>query len=131
MSRTFSRSGASPYPTKPFDPGAGSLDQRMLGLCRGDRVASVTSGTWTSCSLRSAVNAIIFGEPLNGILKLTRGGDGARGDEPLLQLIPRLRLPLPGEALGFGYLVGSHLFSEYFSSFGEFLKVFALRPRRR
>ena len=40
-----------------------SLDQRMPGPC-GDKVGSVTSGTWTSCSSQSAANAIIFGEPL-------------------------------------------------------------------
>ena len=40
---------ASPYPTRPFDPGAESLDQRMLVLSGDDKVASVTSGTWTKC----------------------------------------------------------------------------------
>ena len=35
MLRTCSLSVASPYPTKPFDPGAGSLDQCMRVL-RGD-----------------------------------------------------------------------------------------------
>ena len=35
MSRTFSLSVASRCPTKPFDPGAESLDQRMLVLCGG------------------------------------------------------------------------------------------------
>ena len=63
MSRTFSLSVASPYPTKPFDPGAASLDQRTLALCGDDKVDSVTSGTWTKCSSPSAANAIIFGEP--------------------------------------------------------------------
>lgn len=48
--------------SKPSQTGAGSLDQRMPALCGGDKVGSVTSGTWTSCSSRSAANVIIFGE---------------------------------------------------------------------
>ena len=60
MSRTFSLSVASPYPTKPFDPGTGSLNQRMPALCGGDKVASVTFGTWLSCSSPSAATAIIL-----------------------------------------------------------------------
>ena len=60
MPGTCSLSVASPYPAKPFDPGAESLDQRMPALCGGDKADSATSGTWMSCSSRSAANVIIF-----------------------------------------------------------------------
>ena len=46
MSKIFWLSGASPHPKKPFDPGAGSLDQRVLVLCGDDKVDSPASGTW-------------------------------------------------------------------------------------
>ena len=62
MSRTFSRSVASPYPTKPFDPGAGNLDPNTPVLCGDDKIDWATSGTWTKCSSQSAANAILFGE---------------------------------------------------------------------
>ena len=51
--------------------------------------------------------------------------------QPLLQLIPRLRLPLAGEALGFGDLVPSHLLGDFISSLGKLLVILALSPRRR
>jgi len=63
MSRTFSPSVASRFPTKPFDLGAGSLDRSMPELCGGDKVGSVISGTWMSCSSRCAASGTIFGEP--------------------------------------------------------------------
>ena len=50
--------------------------------------------------------------------------------QPLLQLIPRLLLPLAGRPLGLGDLGGSHSFCECHSRLGKTLKGFALRTRR-
>ena len=50
--------------------------------------------------------------------------------QTLLQLIPRLLLPLAGEVLRFSDLVGSHSFCECHSRLGKTLKGFALRTRR-
>ena len=92
MSRTFSLNVASPYPTKPFDSGAGSLDQRMLVLCGNDKVDSATSGTWMGTVKLSRIRPFCGRMPLElrlGINDLAAAAGGENAAK-LLNLTPEL-----------------------------------------
>ena len=91
MSRTFSLNVASPYPTKPFDSGAGSLDQRMLVLCGNDKVDSATSGTWMGTVQLSRIRPFCGRMPLElrlGINDLAAAAGGENAAKLLNLTVP-------------------------------------------